>query len=111
MPLPECNKTLLNYNEKWNLAAFRNGVDKSQYCAHDPMGYQDSCKEDSGGPLQTARSVSNPAKLVGVVSFGTCGRVPTSIYTRVAHYIEWIGSHVWPNGNIETLKISKNEYK
>ena len=108
MPLSECNTTLSEYNKKWNLPAFRSGVDKSQYCAYDPLGIQDSCQEDSGGPLQTVRTQSNPVKVVGVVSFGTCGRLKTSFYSRVAHYIEWIASHVWPNGTIETLKINNN---
>lgn len=111
VPLAECNTTLLAYNKDRNLPVFGNGVDQSQYCAHDPTGYGDSCQEDSGGPLQTMQSNLQPVKCVGVVSFGTCGRVRASIYTRVAHYIEWIGSHVWPNGTIEkTLKISNNEY-
>lgn len=110
MPLSECNKTLFDYNKYRNLPTFQSGVDKSQYCAHDPLGYQDSCQEDSGGPLQTDQSVSMPVKLVGVVSFGACGRLKTSIYSRVAHYIEWIGSHVWPHGKIETLQINNNVY-
>lgn len=111
VPLAECNTIFMNYNKERNLPVFGNGVDESQYCAHDPKGYVDSCQEDSGSPLQTMRSSLKPVKLVGVVSFGTCGRVRASIYTRVAHYIEWIGSHVWPNGTIEkTLKISNEEY-
>lgn len=107
MPLSECNATLLEFYRKFNLAAFRNGVDESQYCAHDPLGYQDSCQEDSGGPLQTDQGFSGSPKLVGIVSFGTCRRAQASIYTRVAYYIDWIGAHVWPNGQIETLKISE----
>lgn len=110
MPQAECNSRLLEYNKRWNFPVFQNGIDESQYCAHDPMGYQDSCPEDSGGPLQTARSYPSPVKVVGVVSFGTCGRAPASIYARVAHYIEWIGSNVWPNGKIETLQISNNAW-
>ena len=111
MPLADCNKTILDFNKNRNLELFQNGIDTSQYCAHDPMGHRDSCPEDSGGPLQTVKSFSNPVKVVGVVSFGTCGRLKTSLYTRVAHYIEWIGSHVWPNGKIETLKINNNDYE
>lgn len=111
MPLSECNTTIFDFNRAWNLPMFHSGVDKCQYCAYDPLGYQDSCEGDSGGPLHTVRSFSSPPKLVGVVSFGTCGRVRTSIYSRVAHFIPWIGSHVWPSGKIETLKINNNEYK
>ena len=106
-PLSECNKELLEYNAQRNLPSFRNGVDESQYCAHDPVGRKDSCQGDSGGPLQTIRTYSNPGKGVGVVSFGIgCGTGRPGIYTRVAHYIEWIGSHAWPNGQIEMPQIN-----
>lgn len=109
MPLSECNTNLLDYNKNRNQASLRNGVDRSQYCAHDPVGKKDSCQGDSGGPLQTDHSLANPAKLVGVVSFGIgCGRGRPGIYTRVAHYIDWIGPHVWPNGTIYTPQININ---
>lgn len=110
MPLSECNSTLLDYNKERNQPALRNGVDQSQYCAFDPIGTKDSCQGDSGGPLQTVRTYSNPAKVVGVVSFGvSCGHGLPGVYTRVAHYIDWIGPHVWPNGQIDTLKINPND--
>lgn len=107
LPLFECNKTLLEYNKARNLASFRGGIERSQYCAHDPNGKRDSCQGDSGGPLQTIRSYSSPGKVVAVVSFGIgCGQGQPGIYTRVAHYIEWIGSQIWPNGEIETPRVS-----
>lgn len=103
VPLSDCNATFWNYNNRRNLPEFRNGIDEGQYCAHDPIENKDSCQGDSGGPLQTIRSFSNPVKVVGIVSFGiSCGSKLPGIYTRVANYIEWIGSHVWPNGKIET---------
>lgn len=38
------------------------------------------------------------ATVVGVVSFGaSCGTELPGVYTRVAFYIEWIESIVWPN--------------
>lgn len=49
MPLDECNQILSNYNVLVNLAALRNGISPSQYCAHDPQGQNDSCQGDSGG--------------------------------------------------------------
>lgn len=74
VPLLECNTTLLQYNKDRDHAAFRNGIDESQYCAHDPLGKKDSCQGDSGGPLQSIRTLSNPGKVVGIVSFGVgCG--------------------------------------
>lgn len=101
MPLSECNTTLLNNNEGKSLQAFRNGVSESQYCAFDPNGVNDSCDGDSGGPLQTIRN--DVAKIVGIVSFGLgCGSMLPSIYTRVAYYLDWIESNVWPNGEIVT---------
>lgn len=109
MPLSECNTELLDYNKQRNQVSFRTGIDESQYCAHDPIGGKDSCQGDSGGPLQTLQSYASPAKVVGVVSFGIgCGRGRPGIYTRVAHYFEWIGSHVWPNGIIDTPRIDIN---
>lgn len=102
MPLPQCNVTLLNYNQKTNLPAFRDGISERQYCAWDPYGISDSCLGDSGGPLQLdPYDDVTPIKIVGVVSFGAaCGARLPSIYTRVASYVDWIGSHVWPSGDI-----------
>lgn len=103
MPLSECNETFWNYNKRNHLPPFRDGIDNSQYCAHDPIERKDSCQGDSGSPLQTIQSYSTPVKVVGVVSFGVfCGLHLPGIYTRVAYYIEWIGSHVWPNGKVDT---------
>lgn len=109
LPLSECNKRLLDYNKRRNLASLRDGIYKSQYCAHDPVGRNDSCQGDSGWQLQMIQPLSDPAKVVGVVSFGIgCGRGLPGIYTRVAHYVEWIGSHVWPNGKIDTPRLNIN---
>lgn len=54
---------------------------------------------DSGGPLQMFEQKSSAiATVVGVVSFGaSCGTELPGIYTRVAFYIDWIESIVWPN--------------
>lgn len=99
MSLQECNRTVLVYNEVPNYAAFRNGVDQSQYCAYDPDHLSDSCEGDSGGPLQVISYRPYSAKIVGIVSFGVgCATKWPGIYTRVAHYIDWIESIVWQNG-------------
>lgn len=106
VPLSKCNETFMNDTRTRDLLPFLNGIDESQYCAHDPMGKKDSCQGDSGGPLHTTQSYSNPAKVVGVVSFGIgCANGLPGIYTRVAHYIDWIGEHVWPKGVIQTPQI------
>lgn len=99
MPLAQCNRTVLEYNQTPNYEAFRDGVTESQYCAHDPNKMKDSCQGDSGGPLQIYPPGSFSAKVVGVVSFGIgCGSEWPGVYTRVAYYLDWIESHVWPNG-------------
>lgn len=55
----------------------------------------DSCGGDSGGPLHVNAHLHGDTRLVqqGIVSFGprNCGggQLP-GIYTRVAHYMDWI---------------------
>lgn len=106
MPFSQCNDTLLTLNKGKNLAAYRDGLQETQYCAWDPTGHSDSCQGDSGGPLQLITD-AEPVKIVGVVSFGTaCGTNQPGIYTRVGKYVDWIGSHVWPNGEIEPPLIA-----
>lgn len=61
------------------------------------FSYENIFQGDSGGPLQI---FSSPAMgtVIGVVSFGiSCGTSLPSIYTRVAYYMDWIESIVWPN--------------
>lgn len=91
----------MRYNERAHQRAFRNGISESQYCAHDSDGTDDTCEGDSGGPLQILQpdGTKNTATVVGIVSFGVlCGTHLPSIYTRVAYYLDWIESIVWPNG-------------
>lgn len=97
MPLQQCNRTYLNYNLIAAHSAFREGISENQYCAQDPAFKMDSCRGDSGGPLQIFRN-KYTAHVIGIVSFGvSCGSDLPSIYTRVASYSDWIVSHVWPN--------------
>lgn len=98
MPLPECNATFLEHT-RFDLAALRNGIVESQYCAFDPQSKNDSCQGDSGGPLQYfSDRNSSIATVVGIVSFGIdCGNGLPGIYTRVAYYLDWIEYNVWPN--------------
>lgn len=52
---------------------------------------------DSGGPIFLYDNPSGVSTVVGIVSFGvSCGTALPSVYTRVASYIEWIESNVWP---------------
>lgn len=96
LPFAECNPILTKFNERANLAAFRNGLNSGQLCAYDPEGKRDSCQGDSGGPLQFTRTNSSLPKVVGIVSFGIgCASGIPGIYTRVAYYLDWIESIVW----------------
>lgn len=110
MPLSQCNRTLLDYNRRGgNQKAFRNGISQGQYCAYDPDGKSDSCDGDSGGPLQLYPRGAKMPRIVGIVSFGIrCGSPLPGLYTRVAFYISWIESIVWPNGEISTPSVSSD---
>lgn len=98
VPLQQCNESYILYNEFLDFPAFRGGISQGQYCALDPQGKSDSCQGDSGGPLQIFNeSNAGVATVVGVVSFGIdCGSQLPAIYTRVAYYLNWIESIVWP---------------
>lgn len=98
MPFADCNDRMSLYNLLVNLPAFRDGLSEGQYCAYDPDGNSDSCQGDSGGPLQFfADANSSIATVVGIISFGIdCGADLPSFYTRVAYYLDWIESAVWP---------------
>lgn len=73
---------------------------ETQYCAIGKENtmtkmFGDACEGDSGGPLQIFRD--GKYRLVGVTSFGAgCGAGKPGVYTRVASYIGWIESIVWP---------------
>ncbi|XP_055529767.1 serine protease persephone-like [Wyeomyia smithii] len=98
--LNKCNQTFFENNLLTNNRRLALGLIETQYCA---TGFEnteskrigDTCQGDSGGPLQIVED--NKFKLVGVTSFGNgCGSNTPSVYTRVARYIDWIESVVWP---------------
>lgn len=98
MPLELCNRTLVEINRQTDELALRNGLSSTQYCAFDPQGQSDACQGDSGGPLQIFLDSPNTAWIVGIISFGvSCATKAPAVYTRVASYIDWILSIVWPN--------------
>ena len=98
MPLDECNAKLLEYNKELNDPALGDGLSQGQYCTFHPKG-SDSCNGDSGGPVQLFKN-SRFSTVVAVISFGAgrCGSGLPSVNTRVAYYLDWIESVVWPNG-------------
>lgn len=72
------------------------GLTEGQYCAFDPEYKSDACESDSGGPLQLVED--NKSTIVGVISFGrSCATALPAIYARVAAYLDWIESVVWPS--------------
>ncbi|XP_023937765.2 serine protease snake [Bicyclus anynana] len=73
--------------------------DKTQICYGDKAQERDTCQGDSGGPLQLKhKQIHCMYTVVGVTSFGrACGvKGEPGIYTRVADYVPWIESVVWP---------------
>ncbi|KAK7788458.1 hypothetical protein R5R35_014703 [Gryllus longicercus] len=83
-----------------------NGVkDESMICAGRLEGGQDTCKGDSGGPLQVKLPHTRPCvfAVVGVTSFGKvlCGAPHApAVYTRVSHFAPWIEGVVWPEPGV-----------
>ncbi|CAH0730385.1 unnamed protein product, partial [Brenthis ino] len=77
-----------------------NGFDeKTQICYGDKNMSKDTCQGDSGGPLQLKhKQINCMYTVIGVTSFGrACGYIgEPGIYTRVAAYVPWIESVVWP---------------
>ncbi|KAJ8262196.1 hypothetical protein GJAV_G00163590 [Gymnothorax javanicus] len=76
------------------------GIYKSKYfdgmeCAGSLDGSVDTCQGDSGGPL-VCKDASGVAYAWGIVSWGDkCGTAGhPGVYTKVAHYYEWISSHI-----------------
>lgn len=100
MPLAQCNSTINELNRDKPLAPLRHGIRKSQFCAYDSTNLGQSCRTLSGGALQIfPASNSLLPKIVGVTSFGFgggCSSKQPGIFTRVAHFVPWIESIVWP---------------
>ncbi|RZF45072.1 hypothetical protein LSTR_LSTR002033 [Laodelphax striatellus] len=73
--------------------------DNRMICAGDLIGRKDTCRGDSGGPLQIRRTTPYCMySIIGVTSIGRgkCGTKQPGVYTRVSHYLPWIESQVWP---------------
>lgn len=89
----ECDE---NYSENRNL---KQGILDSQICYGDKFESKDTCQGDSGGPIQIKNAdIHCMYTIVGVTSFGSgCGYIGVpGVYTKVADYIDWIESVVWP---------------
>ncbi|CAG9860336.1 unnamed protein product [Phyllotreta striolata] len=88
-------KKVDNLTCKNRYSGLRATITEKQICALG-MNNQDSCKGDSGGPIQQMTDVyNNTARYIqhGIVSFGIVGcgidGMP-GVYTNVSSYMEWI---------------------
>ncbi|XP_064110506.1 venom serine protease Bi-VSP-like [Macrobrachium nipponense] len=70
--------------------AYEQPINDNMVCAANPRGGQDSCQDDSGGPLMV--QVNAKWVVIGLVSFGTrCAEPGTpGVYTRVNAFLDWI---------------------
>lgn len=94
MPWAECNEKYLNLSTK--------ALHKGQYCAYYPQEREQTCSGSpfpiSGAPLLHFKN-SNVPNVIGIVTFGVgCDTAFPTVHTRVAYYLDWIESVVWPNG-------------
>ncbi|KAI1289965.1 Clotting factor B [Halotydeus destructor] len=100
----ECNE---NYTTiEGSAVSYPDGINHNFICAGMPEGGKDSCQGDSGGPLMY--NIDNTWYQFGVVSFGYKCAEPgyPGVYTRVSHFLKWIGSHV--EENMDKRKKAKN---
>lgn len=92
--MDKCNRTLTG-NNLGNLPSLR-GLSGNQMCASNIVIGSDACQGDSGGPLFLYHR-SGVSEIVGIVSFGiSCGTELPGVYTRIASFVDWIESIVWP---------------
>merc|ERR1712215_153178 len=79
-------------NEACNKAYHPIRITSQMLCAEDHKGKQDTCQNDSGGPLIKRRGHKNTYELIGITSWGfgcTNGRHP-GVYARVSKQLDWI---------------------
>ncbi|KAJ8965978.1 hypothetical protein NQ314_003806 [Rhamnusium bicolor] len=75
-------------------------ISYKQICAGG-KNEKDSCRGDSGGPMQIASYLNEEIRYVqqGVVSFGHrfCGIEGfPGVYTRIAYFMDWILDNIKP---------------
>lgn len=89
-----------HYNSLANKRKLKDGIlEEQQFCAGGRTAPRDTCKGDSGGPLQLFNPEDRKYYIVGITSFGkACGltNVP-SVYIRVSYFLPWLESIIWPN--------------
>ncbi|KAJ9582576.1 hypothetical protein L9F63_023082, partial [Diploptera punctata] len=85
--LQAANMSLITNCKNHKFSIYAGTIQEGMICAGDNNGI-DSCKGDSGGPLQCE------GLLVGIVSWGDgCGKPYfPGVYTEVSHHYDWIHS-------------------
>ncbi|XP_055839087.1 serine protease persephone-like, partial [Episyrphus balteatus] len=92
--IDKCNTTHIDQYPHYD--KYHIGLIDGQYCAYDRVIKKDVCNGDGGSPLKLV-SDKKDLSIVGVVSYGvSCVTAIPSVYTRVAYYLDWIESIVWP---------------
>lgn len=91
----ECSESFrLSFNQRFQ------GIDEvKQFCAGSKETIMDTCRGDSGGPIQAKHKDYYRMDIIyGITSFGkACGFAGTpAVYTKVFPYISWIEEIVWP---------------
>ncbi|KFB37469.1 hypothetical protein ZHAS_00004606 [Anopheles sinensis] len=101
VPIDKCREQYKQLQNKSNLK--KREIYDTQYCAigklNEEMFYSDTCQGDSGGPLFYEENIYGVPKyiLVGIISYGiNCMRDIPGVYVRVAPYLDWMASEVWP---------------
>lgn len=97
MPLSQCNEIYLDFNKDRNLHPFRDGLSRGQYCVYHPT--KGSCALVGGAPPLNFPPNASLPDVIGLISLevgNKCTDTRPEIFTRVAYYIPWIESHVWP---------------
>ncbi|XP_034489720.1 serine protease persephone-like isoform X3 [Drosophila innubila] len=98
VPLDQCQ---LSYMGQPTSSRFlEKGIVDSLLCAADLLRQAaDACQGDSGGPLVYERDIVNSKyTLLGIISSGFgCATKTPGLYARVASYLDFIESVVWPN--------------
>ncbi|XP_037939396.1 serine protease persephone-like [Teleopsis dalmanni] len=94
-PLSACNRS---YAEQGLTRHISQGIISSQMCAQDDSEMKDACQGDSGGPLNlVVNETTKNYRIIGIVSAGfSCGTETPGFYTRVAAFLDYIESIVWP---------------
>lgn len=104
VPLQACNSSIREQvtSQKY----LKEGVSDTQICAADTYRQEaDACQGDSGGPLVLETDIeNNKFTILGIISTGFgCATKTPGLYTRVASYLDYIESVVWPNNVVPNI--------